>query len=267
MRKYLSLLALLSPIFSFGLESKYLSYLEQIALPYGDHTKGEIEIVVDQAKIEEIESKQKEKLLKAGFSESEAIEFSASGIAYEDQYWLVLRDAVIFPSGSSGTYLRLIWKSAIPTGSAGVAILPILPDGKIALNLNYRHATRSWELELPRGLRKAGESDEQTALRELKEETGLQAEFAKPLGVMAADTGALGSVTPVYLVKATKKGLAEQEYSEAIEDLISLSLEELESALVRGYLIVDVKGTKKEIPLRDSHISFALLQAKLQKLL
>lgn len=268
-RKAFFFLTLFTSVISlgFGEETHYLSYLEKISLSPGDYTKGEIEVVTDPSKVEEIESKQKQRLMKAGYSESKANALSKTGIAYEDQYWLILRDAVTFPSGSGGTYLRLLWKSAIETGSAGVAILPILPNGKIALNLNYRHATRSWEIELPRGLRWAGETSEQTASRELKEETGLEAEVVKLLGVMAADTGALGCVTPVFFVKASQQGLAEPEDEEAIADILSVSLEELEKALVQGFLIVELKGEKKEVPVRDSHLVFALLQAKLQKLL
>ena len=38
---------------------------------------------------------------------------------------------------------------------------------KVILNVNYRHATRSWELELPRGVREENETVEMTAKREL----------------------------------------------------------------------------------------------------
>ncbi len=73
------------------------------------------------------------------------------GVVREDQYWIWLRDAVYFPKGVPVTYDRLIWKSELKSNSPGVAVLPILPSGHVVLNLNYRHATKSWELELPRG--------------------------------------------------------------------------------------------------------------------
>jgi hypothetical protein len=47
--------------------------------------------------------------------------------------------------------------------------------------------------------------------------------------------------------------------------IVAVSLEELEKALVEGYLTVDLQGEKKAVPIRDSHVAFALLQAKLQK--
>jgi 8-oxo-dGTP pyrophosphatase MutT (NUDIX family) len=51
-------------------------------------------------------------------------------------------------------------------------VLPVLPSGQIILVLNFRHPTRSWKLELPRGGMQSGETQEEAALRELKEETG-----------------------------------------------------------------------------------------------
>lgn len=249
-----------------GLDTSYLAYLDTLNNPKGDHNRGEIEMVISPSGIEQIEQKQKARLLKAGFSEEEATRLSHTGVICEDQYWLWIRDAVIFPSGAAGTYNRLIWKSSLPTGSAGVAILPVMPDGRIALNLNYRHATRSWELELPRGLRKAGETNEETALRELKEETGLEMAKVTLLGSMAADTGVLGAITPIYLVQVSKQGISDQEYSEAIADVLSFTKEELEKALMKGSIEVTYNNQKLVVPVRDSHLAYALLQAKLQGL-
>ena len=150
----------------------YLEFLEKYPVPKGDYHAGEIEIVTDPSLIPSIEETAKARLLKNGYSEAQAQEFSRVGIVMEDQYWVLLRDAVIFPTGAKGTYNRLSWKCALK-GPGGVAVLAVLPNGKIVLNLNFRHATRSWELELPRGGIKEKESIESAALRELREETGL----------------------------------------------------------------------------------------------
>ena len=111
----------------------------------------------------------------------------------------LVRDAVYFPQGTPGTYDRLLWKSELIHQFPGVAVLPILPSGRIVLILNYRHATRSWELELPRGEIKSQETLEEAAFRELKEETGLVASSVAFLGKMATDTGVLSSVIPVLM--------------------------------------------------------------------
>src|SRR5882762_10182094 len=119
-------------------------------MPKGDHRKGEIEIVTDLAEVTSIENKQIERLMKKGWSEEEARESSRTGIVAQDIFWIWLRDAVIFPTGATGTYDRLLWQKSMER-LIGVAVLPILSNGRVVLNLNFRHATRSWEFEIPRG--------------------------------------------------------------------------------------------------------------------
>ena len=165
--------------------------------PLGSWRKGEIEIVLNPDQIKKVENQTKLRLISRGATETEAEKWSSVGIVAEDNYWMWIRDAVIFPSGVYGTYDRLLWKSGMD-GIPGVAVLPILANKKIVVNLNYRHATRSWEIELPRGQKKEGETLEQAALRELKEETGYQLTKCTLLGTTAPDSGALMSLTPLF---------------------------------------------------------------------
>ena len=74
------------------------------------------------------------------------------GVMFEDRYFLLLRDAVRFPDGSLGTYIRIGSRNP---DSAGVAILPLLEE-KVVLVRHYRHATQSWHLEIPRGFLSVG---------------------------------------------------------------------------------------------------------------
>lgn len=239
----------------------YLEVLEKLGLPLGDHKKGEIEIVTEPDQIEKVETTQKTRLIQKGFPEKEAGQFSKVGVVAQDQYWIWIRDAVLFPGGIPGTYDRLLWKSSLDSPYPGVAILPVLPDGKIVLNLNYRHATRSWELEIPRGLIKPGEDPKAAALREMKEETGLSSEKLEFLGEMAPDSGALGSIVPIYIAYGSQEGLADIEYSEAIAGKKIYSLEEIKQGFIQGYLLID----KEKIPLRDPFLAFALLKKEFLK--
>lgn len=237
----------------------YLDVLERLGASLGDHTKGEIEIVVQPENIEKIETFQKQKLIQKGYLEKEAADFSKIGIVAEDQHWIWIRDGVIFPNGIPGTYDRLIRKTQFDTQYAAVAVLPILPDGRIALNLHYRHATRSWELEIPRGGMKSGESAEQAGLRKLAEETGLTPSSIEFLGEMAIDSEVIGTIIPMYIAYASADGLSDFEYSEAASKTIAYPIEEIQKGFAQGYLIL--KGEK--IPVRDPFLAFALFKREL----
>lgn len=229
--------------------------------------RGEIEIVANPEQISQVQKTQETRLLKKGFSPEEALKFSRIGIVKEDQYWIWLRDAVYFPKGIPGTYNRLLWKTELQGQRPGVAILPVLPSGQMILVLNFRHATRSWELELPRGGIKPGETYEEAALRELKEETGFIASSTDFLGEIALDTGVLTSIIPVFFCKIATQDRSDKEYSEAIADAIYLTKEELYEGLARGFWEVTIDGQKKQVPLRDAFLTFGLLQAQIRNLL
>lgn len=251
----------------FGNLEHYFSYIKQLGQSVGNCHEGEIEVVLDPVEISRIQDIQEQRLLKKGFSEANAKEFTRIGVVSEDQYWIWLRDAVYFPDGVTGTYDRLLCKSKIAGGLFGVAVLPVLPSGQIVLILTHRHATRSWELELPRGGVEPGETSEEGAFRELKEETGFIASSLIYLGEMANDTGVLSSVVPVYLGKISSQGNSDFEESEAIAALISFTKEELKAGLIQGSLEVTLQGKKMRVPLRDAYLTFALLQAECRKLL
>jgi|ERR1700722_8617273 len=246
---------------------RYFSYMQQLAQSNGDFKKGEIEIITNLDEIAQIQKIQENRLLKKGFSAADAVEFSRIGVVNEDQYWIWLRDAVYFPKGIPGTYDRLLWKNELQRKCAGIAILPVSPSGQIILVLSFRHATRSWELELPRGRIEPGETQEEAAFRELKEETGFVASSMIALGEITTDTGVHSSVVPVFLGRIIAQNNSNTEFSEAIAGAICVSKDEINEGLVRGFLEVSIDGQKKQVPLRDAFLTFALLQAQLRKLL
>lgn len=232
--------------------NSYLNYLEtypQTLGPNGSYEKGEIEIIRDQSRIGEIE-----KLTQRNV-----------GIIAEDKYWIWFNDAVRFPNGTYGVYSRVLWKQALKN-LAGVAVLPVLPGGKIALNRNFRHATRSWEYELPRGGLMEGESPEEGALRETQEETGLLVDHLEFLGYINPDSGMTGSVVPVYLAKITEKTLATPEDSEAIAGIDTFTVNELKQGFLKGYLIKEIANEQIKINLRDPFLSFALFQWEIRNI-
>lgn len=245
----------------------YFLYIQRIGQDNGDYRLGEIEVVLDVEEIARIQGVQEARFLRKGCSPAEAREFTRIGIICEDPYFIWIRDAVYFPNRIPGTYDRLITRHAFKNSTPGVAVLPILPSGEIVLNLNYRHAMRSWELEIPKGGSEPEESIEETAQRELKEETGLTVSSLIFLGGMASNSGILTSVIPVYMGRVSGQEAAHTEYSEAIAGAIPFTLEVLKKGLVAGFLEVSLNGEQRQIPIRDPFLTFALLQAELRGLL
>lgn len=83
-----------------------------------------------------------------------------------------------------------------------VAILPILPDGRIVLIRQQRIAVEETLIELPAGTREADEEPIITARRELQEETGYRAGELIPVMKFYTSPGFVKE--EMHLFKATK---------------------------------------------------------------
>ena len=81
-----------------------------------------------------------------------------------------------------------------------IAILARTSSGLIPLVRQYRPAVEAYTWELPAGLLEEGESPEEACRRELKEETGLNAERTTYLGCYYPDTGRLENRLHAFFV-------------------------------------------------------------------
>jgi len=80
----------------------------------------------------------------------------------------VRRDTVELPDGASATREYIVHPGA-------VMVVPLLDDGRLLLERQFRYPMRRVMLEFPAGKKDAGETSLATAVRELAEETGYQA--------------------------------------------------------------------------------------------
>lgn len=229
----------------------------------GSWKSGEIEVATSPNEIQRIEKLAMQRYIRMGYSKDEAKDYTRAGIVAEDHYWIWIRDAVTFPGGIPGVYNRILWKSGL-TGAHGVAIMPVV-NNKILININFRHATRSWEMELPRGARKDTETNEEAALRELKEETGCISKELRLLGETCPDSGVLVGAVPVYLAKVDHIRARHQDESEAIAVNVEMTLDEIKTAFEKGYIITEIRGEKTKVYCRDPFLSYAILQAMWKK--
>lgn len=148
------------------------------------------------------------------------IEWAQVGIAYQDQYRMILRDAVRFPNGLAGTYVRIV-RDGVP----GVIVFPVY-QRQVLLIRHFRHATRTWHIEVPRGYGEEGTSGEENARRELKEEIGATTSRLVALGQAYPDTGALSEYNNFFYAEVETYG--DIEADEAIVEILPTPIAEFE---------------------------------------
>ncbi|QYK47918.1 MAG: NUDIX hydrolase [Phycisphaeraceae bacterium] len=194
--------------------SRYQALVAADPALFAKEGKRPIEILTAAEEINRAREATAARLREAGHPE----EWARPGLHYEDEYFRVLRDPVRFASGKLGMYVRII-PPAVARGSAGAAILPILGDDKVVLLNHYRHATRQWHLEIPRGFAEAGETCEAAARRELKEEIGSEDAMWTPLGQMHTNTGLTSDFAHLFVahVMTWDPAKAKNEESEGME--------------------------------------------------
>src|SRR5437773_2686581 len=88
---------------------------------------------------------------------------------YENAWIAVREDQVIRPDGAPGIYGVVHYKNV------AIGVLPIDEQGRVWLVGQYRYTLGVYSWEIPEGGGAPGESREETARRELREETGLAA--------------------------------------------------------------------------------------------
>lgn len=114
-----------------------------------------------------------------------------------------------------------------------VTIIPLLADGGVVLIRNRRVAVGVTLVELPAGTLDPGESPEQTARRELIEETGYRASHFKLLCEFHTSPGVLSERMYLFLATGLSEGQAAPEPGEKIEPFV-LSWQDAMAMVDRG---------------------------------
>ncbi len=205
---------------------RYLARRQQSPHLFQRGTDDGIQILTDPAEIRAAEAAQASRLAEQGRAADE----SQVGVMYEDQYICVLRDAVRFPDGTLGTYIRVL---ATRSEYAGVAIVPVVA-GNVVLVHHFRHATGCWHWELPRGFA-SSDNPESTAASELAEEIGATVVQLQPLGIVYPDSGLLASGVHLYWADVELTDQA-TDAREAIAEIRTVSPGELNSMLATGQI-------------------------------
>ena len=152
----------------------------------------------------------------------------SSEMIYEGPVFGLRRDELIEPTG-------LRTKREVITHPGSVVVLPVLPDGRIVMIQQYRHATRQYLWELVAGRMEPGEDPKEAAARELAEETGYKAKRLKVFLDVFPTPGFLEERMFLLLASDVVEGQASPEEDEKI---ISAVYEpaKLEQMIERGEL-------------------------------
>jgi 8-oxo-dGTP pyrophosphatase MutT (NUDIX family) len=169
---------------------------------------------------------------------------------YRTDWVMALRLDTVHAPGDDRTFERLILEHP------GAVIVLAVDDQRRAYCLwQYRHPAQRRFVELPAGLLDAdGESPEQTARRELREEAGLEADDWTPLGATWSSPGISGEVMYFFLARGVRAVAEdfERRHEEAdmsgdwvpVDDLRAaiLSGDVGDGPLVQALLLADAKG-------------------------
>ena len=131
---------------------------------------------------------------------------------YRSKWMRVREDEVEFPSGARGTY-------SVVDKRDFVLVIPYVDDG-FWLVEQYRYPVGSREWEFPQGGWPAGAdgTQEELAVAELREETGLVADSLVHLGRLHTAYGYCSQGYDVYLATGLTPGEVEREVTE--QDMI-----------------------------------------------
>ena len=155
-----------------------------------------------------------------------------SKIIYKGPVFGVRRDHVLEPGG-----VRAVRE--VITHSGSVVVLPVLPDGRILLIRQYRHATRQYLWELVAGRIDGRESVKHAAARELIEETGYRARRFRVFLDLFPTPGFLEERMYILLAEQLTPGPAQPEEDERIT-CEAFQAKELER-MVRKNILRDAK--------------------------
>lgn len=147
---------------------------------------------------------------------------------YKGPVFGVRRDNVREPNG-----VRAIREVITHPGS--VVVLPVLPDGRIVMIRQYRHATRMFLWELVAGRIDSGENPRQAAARELIEETGYRARRFRIFLDVFPTPGFLEERMHILLAQGLTAGVAEPEEDEKIT-VKAFTRAQLDKMIKRGKL-------------------------------
>jgi len=152
----------------------------------------------------------------------------SSDTVYQGHFLALRRDQVKLPDGKLAAREYVVHPGA-------VMVVPILPDGRLVMERQYRYPVRQTMIEFPAGKLDAGEGGLACAQRELLEETGYSARKWAKAGVMHPVIGYATEVIEVWFADELTLGERHLDDGEFL-DVFAASQQELEDWMRDGQL-------------------------------
>ena len=129
----------------------------------------------------------------------------------------VIEDVLETPDGQTMTYA---WADC----RSGSMMMAVTEDERVVVTRQYRHPLSDVRVDLPGGLMEPGETLEETARRELREETGYSARHTEFLGAYNVSPGHTNASVHVFLGTGLSRGDSDPDATEFLEvDEVPLS--------------------------------------------
>jgi ADP-ribose pyrophosphatase len=129
---------------------------------------------------------------------------------YEGKIINLRRDTVRLPNGKDAT-------REVVEHPGAVAVVPVLPDGRVLMVRQFRHPVGEVLLEIPAGKLDAGENPDDCALREMEEETGYRAGSMERRASILTGPGFTNEVIHIYVAKGLIKTVLNLDEDEFLE--------------------------------------------------
>lgn len=173
----------------------------------------------------------------------------ASELIFDGQILHVYRDDITLPDGNPADRELIRHVGA-------VCVIPVLDDGRVVMERQYRYPVDQIMLEIPAGKLNSKEEDHEEAIRrELEEETGYQADELTLLGKFYPACAYSDETIWMYLAKGLHQGSCHRDVDEFLDvELIPLK------TLVQEVLAGNVPDAKTQIAVLKAAVHEGILK-------